>query len=403
MSVLRIYSANFPYGFGESFFLNEYPYLHDKFQKVYIHPYAKLKSRQNNFEFWDNVDFIEQDNRQKSSFKSFIFICRLYLEELRHSQNKRHFLKHALLHLSTLKKAYNMGNTLLEKGLKKDDLCYSFWMNDWALTLAILKRRGKINKFVFRVNGFDIWNDRNPGNYIPFRHFIYAQCNKVYALSNTSAEYLKRLEIFPDKIQTAYFGTRDFGMIEKSQDSKFVIFSNSSAIPIKRLDKIAQSITELNFPVHWHHHGEGETLTTVRDIISSSKNNNIIEFTNSNKVSNYEEVIELMKKMSPDLFINLSSTEGLPVSAIEALSCGIPLLLNDVGSCSELITPNTGVLVKKDSSVLDIAKVIVNFKEENFAYKNQSKIREFWKNQFSANKNYSEFVDELKEIYESKK
>ena len=50
-----------------------------------------------------------------------------------------------------------------------------------------------------------------------------------------------------------------------------------------------------------------------------------------------------------DIFTLLSDSEGLPMSAIEAMSCELPLLLSDVGGCNELIE-NNGILVKNEIS-----------------------------------------------------
>lgn len=62
-----------------------------------------------------------------------------------------------------------------------------------------------------------------------------------------------------------------------------------------------------------------------------------------------------------DLFCLFSDSEGLPLSAIQAASVGIPLLLSDVGGCSEIIKYGNGLVVKNcDSSVeigfIDIMK-----------------------------------------------
>uniref|UniRef100_UPI0040485838 glycosyltransferase n=1 Tax=Algoriphagus sp. TaxID=1872435 RepID=UPI0040485838 len=45
-----------------------------------------------------------------------------------------------------------------------------------------------------------------------------------------------------------------------------------------------------------------------------------------------------------DVFVLISESEGLPISALEAMSCGLGIVLSDVGGCSELIC-NNGVLV----------------------------------------------------------
>ena len=37
-----------------------------------------------------------------------------------------------------------------------------------------------------------------------------------------------------------------------------------------------------------------------------------------------------------DLFVNVSSREGLPISIMEACGCGIPVLATDVGGVAEM-------------------------------------------------------------------
>lgn len=57
------------------------------------------------------------------------------------------------------------------------------------------------------------------------------------------------------------------------------------------------------------------------------------------------------------VFCLISDSEGMPMSAIEAMSCGLPLILSDVGGCNELISSN-GSLVH--NSLTDIAQAIKN-------------------------------------------
>jgi len=52
-----------------------------------------------------------------------------------------------------------------------------------------------------------------------------------------------------------------------------------------------------------------------------------------------------------DLFCLASEAEGLPLSPLEAQSCGVPVVLTDTGGCKEAICAETGVLVPVKDSV----------------------------------------------------
>ncbi|WP_224056035.1 glycosyltransferase [Vibrio penaeicida] len=64
-----------------------------------------------------------------------------------------------------------------------------------------------------------------------------------------------------------------------------------------------------------------------------------------------------------DLFALISDSEGMPMSALEAASAGVPIVISDVGGCSEIIKDN-GVLVLND--VYNIRKAIEHI-IENYA------------------------------------
>jgi glycosyltransferase involved in cell wall biosynthesis len=58
-------------------------------------------------------------------------------------------------------------------------------------------------------------------------------------------------------------------------------------------------------------------------------------------ISNFDKYHEY------DIFVLISDSEGLPMSALEAASSGLPLILSDVGGCPELISGN-GLLVSNN-------------------------------------------------------
>jgi glycosyltransferase involved in cell wall biosynthesis len=92
-------------------------------------------------------------------------------------------------------------------------------------------------------------------------------------------------------------------------------------------------------------------------------------YINSKNISNVNllgEVQAFDKFANYKAFILISDSEGLPISAIEAMSAGLPLILSNVGGCTELIY-NNGVLVENNiSSIINGINEVVN-KSEYFS------------------------------------
>ncbi|OOE56169.1 hypothetical protein BZG13_14560 [Salinivibrio sp. ML323] len=74
-------------------------------------------------------------------------------------------------------------------------------------------------------------------------------------------------------------------------------------------------------------------------------------------ISNFDEFHKY------DVFALVSDSEGLPMSALEAASTGLPLLLSNVGGCSELISSN-GVLVNNNAE--DIRRAL-SYVRDNYS------------------------------------
>lgn len=57
-----------------------------------------------------------------------------------------------------------------------------------------------------------------------------------------------------------------------------------------------------------------------------------------------EDVVPWLQAM--DIYLVTSDDEGLPLSVLEAMACGVPVIARDVGDLPRLLTPNVGRLVR---------------------------------------------------------
>ncbi|WP_243669706.1 glycosyltransferase [Methanoculleus chikugoensis] len=70
-------------------------------------------------------------------------------------------------------------------------------------------------------------------------------------------------------------------------------------------------------------------------------------------------VLEHYRQSPIDVFINVSESEGIPVSIMEAESCGIPVIATAVGGIPEIVSDATGILLPEHPAPRDIAKAVV--------------------------------------------
>ncbi|MBA4321553.1 MAG: glycosyl transferase family 1, partial [Odoribacter sp.] len=109
----------------------------------------------------------------------------------------------------------------------------------------------------------------------------------------------------------------------------------------------------------------------------------------------HDELMNYFKTTSIDLFINVSSSEGVPVSVMEAMSFGIPVIATDVGGTSEIVSGKTGLLINSDFSPEELSVRIEELTGRDDINNLRSAAREEWEKKSRAEKVYPEFMDQL--------
>lgn len=272
---------------------------------------------------------------------------------------------------------------------------YSYWMEEAACAIAILSKKYGC-RAVTRAHGYDLYLERHNERYFPMKWWTVNNIDRVCTVSAMGEQYLKNEYGLNDHIVTERLGTVDYGLSKPNADHRsFTILSCSNVITIKRVTLIAEALKELDMAnIKWIHIGDGSQLEKVRKITDQLKNTKALLLGRKN----HYEVFELYKKEEIDLFINVSTTEGLPVSIMEAISFGVPVLATNVGGTSEAVDDGkNGRLLSADVTALELANEIkkqIDLSPEDRA-EQRYQARKIWCDRFNKDSAYKRFYDYL--------
>jgi glycosyltransferase involved in cell wall biosynthesis len=402
---LIIISDLYPKGNGEHFLEKELFYLSKNYDQIYIFPLTTLTNSNNYRVLPDNCEMDLRIASKKKSINYFILwkksglLLKILITELIYFKKLKLFLKDSKENLSLLfqntESAFMLQHFTNEKKRDFHFDYYAVWNDEASLILSILKEDEKIDSFVMRVHGHDLFNERNIHQYLAYKSFKINKCNLVHVLSTEGLNYLIAEGFSPKKLKLSTFGTFNANKILNplTDDKKFRIVSCSNLIPLKQVTKIAEIIAELNFEIEWVHFGEGAEKNKIESIIQNYKPHQIAilkgDLLNS-------EIISFYSQNQINLFIHLSESEGLGVALIEAISFGIPVLALNSGGVKDIVNSITGILLPIDSNNKEIVEQIIKFKNSEL---NQAKsridIQNFWFNHFNAEKIYTEFASKM--------
>lgn len=396
MSDLYFFTENFPYGSKENFIENEILVLAENFDKVYIVPRSKTEGLREIPINCEVINVPEPKGGVKLIILNFGFIICSLFNEFTNSSSKWFFIKNLRKWNSIFVKNISLANEFSKKKkYSKNDFFLSFWMNDWAQSLSYLKKRKKINKFSFKVLGYDIYDERHLGNYLPFRYHNYKYTQKVYAVSKIAQDYIIAKNIFSNKIGLCHLGTLDHGRSKVVKDGVVKIYSCSNIIPLKRVHKIAEILSKVKCNVYWVHQGEGEAINEVLKIVENFPKN--IRFHHSKRFKETNDMMRYIKNENFDIMIHLSASEGFGVVQPEALSLGIPVITTNVGAAPEYMTNKLGLLVDVEIEEQTVIDFIEGYWESDFCQEHKrDEIREFWKQNFYFKHVYSKFIEDFK-------
>lgn len=285
----------------------------------------------------------------------------------------------------------------------EETVVYSFWLYHSAHGFASLKKKAPALRIISRAHGADLYEERHRPAYIPCRKSTLQLIDAVYPDSEVGLAYLKaRWPKARAQFHLGRLGTVEPGyQCRRSEDGSLRIVSCSSFTPVKRLDLLVNGIAHLarqhsDLSIEWNHFGSGPLHESIQDLARRTLPANVVWRFHGQVPST--TVMEWYRDEPVDVFVNVSASEGTPVSIMEAASCGIPVVATAVGGNREIVSERNGVLVSAMPEAEDISRAL-----SVFAFDSASAVqmrvgsRQVWIENYFAGRNFPEFVGRLQE------
>lgn len=283
----------------------------------------------------------------------------------------------------------------------KQTTVYTFWF-DFA-TEAAATIPG-LHSVVSRAHRYDLYEEEEFISRAARRRTL-KKMRGVYVCSLSGEEYLKtKYPEYADRIHTSYLGTLEHTPLPKSAEPEpptlhkpdVTLFCCARLEEVKRVPQQLQAVSawarrhpELN--VRWIHAGDGGERTKLEETARALPDNVTVSLLGG--IGN-EDVHSLLGSGEVDALLLTSSSEGLPVVLMEAMSHGVPVLATDVGGVREIVDETTGELLPSEFSQEEFSAALDHLLETK--KEKSAAARRKWEKGFDAVRLREEFVKTIR-------
>jgi glycosyltransferase involved in cell wall biosynthesis len=290
-------------------------------------------------------------------------------------------------------------------------IIYTYWFKYETLASLICKKYFNMPvKCITRTHGGDLYEFVQKNNYQPYKKWIDKYIDRIFFASKAGYDYYINLYAgtYKDKYILSRLGIENQYGFQETNNHLSVnrclnIVSCSYMVPLKRIHLIIKALSEINdITIKWVHIGdgvEGDNLENLANILLKKKTNifyNFIGFLDNDSIKKYYYDNYF------DCFVSTTSSEGLPVSMMEVISFGIPIISSNVGGVSEIVNQETGILLNPDNCVEELINALHKIASMTIqeTEKLRKSCRKYWEDNYRAETQYVKFVNNLKSLVE---
>ena len=306
---------------------------------------------------------------------------------------------------------YLYNSTLLNKNLKnilhdqgQTWILLSCWFAPTSYAVSVAKEIYPKLKVGSLAHSYEVDDIKNKCVGSLFKSFCHNNLDFISFISKNVLDTYLTKYVIPNKwkkdhISVDYLGTlkKANGISHESGNNYFHIVSCSALVPVKQIALLIEGLSLIkDLKINWTHIGTGFLLEELQNKANIFNNSNInVEWMGA--IDNIK-IHEYYANNAIDVFINVSSSEGIPVSIMEAIAYGIPCIATDVGGNSEIVDELIGILLDSNPTPQDISDAIHNFANmDNNRKKNMrvSALKKFEK--FNSDKIREDFYKKIKD------
>lgn len=255
---------------------------------------------------------------------------------------------------------------------------------------------------VARGHRADLYEEHSPRGYLPMRESTLRSLRVFVAIAQDGKKYLEEtVPALSGRTTVSFLGTFDHGFGPIPREGKpLQVLTCSNVVPIKRLDRVVEALANLSdLEVHWTHYGDGPELPKLKAAVKE-RLGPLTTVSFMGAVGN-AELLRSFEQKPFDVIVNVSASEGIPVSIMEAFSFGVPAIATDVGGVREIVDHNiNGILLPSPYKPEDLTAALRRLSGLSPEARRALRVaaREKWEANFDANTNYSQFANLLSDI-----
>lgn len=405
MKTILLVTNSFPFGLAEASFIRpEIRILSRDFQICIV---ARNVKEEQTTQLPENVSVVRYDAKAGYSAGKLLlktlcsadFYCELW-DLCRHGGLRLRKLK-KLIHYCM--RAFHFAQFLepVRAKLPESVILYTYW-NDFAV-YSLSKVKRPRDKLVSRLHRADIYLTEKNDYYFPLKTRSNAKTDLLAFISEQGMQYFEENFCADIPAQVFYLGVKSQKVQAPfSEKDSLNILSFSYLSPVKRVSRIVECLGQVNdISVHWVHIGDGterEKVTAEAQQHLAGKEN--ITYTFKGAMEN-EDALRYISENEFDFLLNVSASEGIPVTMMECMSFGIPVVATDVGGVSELVEDGqNGYLLSEDFSFEAFHQTLKAYQTLSYAQKCilRKNALQTWQNKFNEEANMCRFSEALQNL-----